>query len=55
MNDNRKLYLKDLIKEIDKAQEEINATEHFELSSVGLHNGLTLAKAIAIRLAAMEE
>jgi hypothetical protein len=53
--DNRKLYLQDLIREIDKAQEEINAAEHFELSSVGLHNGLTLANSIAYKLSVVEE
>ena len=51
----KKLKLKDLLREIDKAQKEINATEHFEAGSVGLHNGLTLAKSIAYKLATVEE
>lgn len=55
MSDKRKLYLKDLLKEIDKVQKEINATEKFEPSAVGMHNGLTMAKAIAYRLAVVEE
>ncbi len=55
MTDNRKLYLKDLLQEIEKVQKEINATEHFEASAVGLHNGLTLAKSIAYKLATVEE
>ena len=53
--DNRKIYLKDLLKEIDKVQKEINATENFEVGSVGLHNGLTLAKSIAYKLAKVED
>jgi hypothetical protein len=53
--DKRKLYLKDLLKEIEKVQKELNATENFELSVVGLHNGLTLAKSIAYKLAVVEE
>ncbi len=55
MTDKRKLYLKDLLKEIDKAQKEINANEKFEPSTVGLHNGLSMAKAIAYKLAVVEE
>ena len=55
MADNRKLYLQDLLREIDKVQKEINATENFEAASVGLHNGLTLAKSIAYKLASVEE
>jgi hypothetical protein len=55
MADKRKLYLKDLLKEIDKVQKEINATKDFEPMQVGLHNGLTMAKAIAYRLAVVEE
>lgn len=51
----KKLYLKDLLREIDKAQKELNAYENFELSVVGLHNGLTLAKSIALKLAVVEE
>lgn len=53
--DKRTLKLQDLLREIDKLQKEINATEHFELSAVGLHNGLTLAKSIAYKLATVEE
>lgn len=53
--DKRKLYLKDLLREIDKAQKQLNATENYELSVVGLHNGLTLAKSIALKLAVVEE
>ena len=49
------LHLKDFLREIEKAQKEINACENFELSSVGLHNGLTLAKSIAYKLAVVEE
>lgn len=55
MTDKRKLYLIDLIREIDKIQKEINATESFEATKVGLHNGLTLAKGIAFKLAVVEE
>ena len=55
MADKRKLYLKDLLKEIDKVQKEINATKDFEPMTVGLHNGLTLAKTIAYKLATVEE
>lgn len=54
MADNRILYLKDLTKEIDKIQKEINATKDFEPTAVGLHNGLTLAKSIAYKLALLE-
>lgn len=55
MADNRKLYLIDLLREIEKAQKELKANENFELSVVGLHNGLTLAKSIAYKLASVEE
>ena len=55
MADKRKVLLQDLLREIDKAQKELNATENFELSVVGLHNGLTLAKSIALELAVVEE
>ena len=51
----KKLYLKDLLREIDKAQKELNAYENLEASAVGLHNGLTLAKSIAYKLAVVEE
>ncbi len=53
--DKRKLYLKDLLKEIDKVQKEINASKEFEPMTVGLHNGLTMAKTIAYKLATVEE
>lgn len=55
MTDKRKLYLKDLLQEIEKVQKELNATKTFEASVVGLHNGLTLAKSIAYKLAVVEE
>ena len=55
MADERELYLEDFLREIDKLQKEINATENFEVSAVGLHNGLTLAKSIAYKLATVEE
>ena len=55
MTDDRTLFLKDLVREIDKVQKEINATATFELGSVGLHNGLTLAKSIAYKLAMVED
>jgi hypothetical protein len=55
MADKRKLYLKDFLKEINKAQKEIDATKDFEPTRVGLHNGLTMAKAIAYKLATVEE
>lgn len=55
MTDKRKLYLKDLLQEIEKVQKELNATEHFDVTAVGLHNGLTLAKSIAYKLAVVEE
>ena len=53
--DERIIYLKDLLREIEETQKEINATKHFELSAVGLHNGLTLAKSIAYKLAVVED
>ena len=55
MTDKRKLFLADLLAEIEKVQKELNATANFELSVVGLHNGLTLAKSIAYKLAVVEE
>ena len=50
MTEKRVLYLEDLIAEIDKAQGEINATKDFDLAAVAMHNGLTLAKALAYKL-----
>jgi hypothetical protein len=55
MVDERTLYLRDLLKEIDKLQKEIDATKDFKPMAVGLHNGLTLAKTIAYKLATVEE
>ena len=55
MADKRKLYLKEFLKEINKVQKEIDATKNFDPSTVGLHNGLTLAKTIAYKLATVEE
>lgn len=55
MADERKLFLADFVREIEKVQKELNATEHFEVSAVGLHNGLTLAKSIAYKLASAED
>lgn len=55
MTDKRKLYLKEFLKEINKVQKEIDAAKNFEPSSVGMHNGLTMAKAIAYKLAVVEE
>ena len=45
------LYFEDLAAEIDKVQKEINATKDFDLTAVALHNGLTMAKALAYKLA----
>lgn len=52
MTKKRYLCLEDLLAEIDKAQTEINAAKNFDLVSVSMHNGLTLAKSIAYKLAA---
>ena len=51
----KKIDLKAFVAEIDKVQKEINATKNFEATAVGLHNGLTLAKSIAYKLAVVEE
>lgn len=51
MAEKRVLYLEDLCAEIDKVQGEINATKDSDFSDISFHNGLTLAKALAYKLA----
>lgn len=51
MADERILDLDEFLKEIRKAQKEIGATRNSNLSVIAMHNGLTLATALAYKVA----
>lgn len=50
MAEKRVLYLEDFLEEIHKTQSEIGATRESDPAVIAMHNGLTLATALAYKV-----